>query len=491
MKLLFPIIIFFVIIFCLILIINRKYYFSEDFIGSYDQNTIEDLIPIMYEPSNPYLTEELTEYEIIDIYKRILDRAPNIEELKIKIYKKKEYLIEDLYNSYEYEKLTKVQDNLAEGGIESSIAKRNLLRKIIELYKIKYQKEPNDKILMPLRDCYIHLRSNEYLFKAFLEADNYLTFENDVLTTITITKKILLEIFNKYYNLLELKIKAEEFIKISKGGNEDKKDKIDVKTLEIELEKITKEPTPVVKIEKPSNVANVNDVNNYIKTQSTTSSNDVNKQIKENFNIGDLSSTIKSYINNAIETNPNFVKSTNEEVIQEKKSDELGDLGSTINRYINNAIESNQNLIKSNKEDVIPEKRSDELGDLGSTINRYITNAIESNPNLIKSKKEDNIEVKPEKSNEIRKITSELPENSEVYVRVYNPIEYKQPSFRGDARYRPPICTSLGQKTLEQPIYMNSSIIKGEDLNNVFEETQVGSIMPKFIYKEYQDVRIK
>ena len=38
---------------------------------------------------------------------------------------------------------------------------------------------------------------------------------------------------------------------------------------------------------------------------------------------------------------------------------------------------------------------------------------------------------------------------------------------------------------------MNSSIIKGEDLNKAFEETQVGSIMPKFIYKEYQDVRIK
>jgi hypothetical protein len=91
----------------------------------------------------------------------------------------------------------------------------------------------------------------------------------------------------------------------------------------------------------------------------------------------------------------------------------------------------------------------------------------------------------------MRRITSELPENSEVFVRIYNPIEYKQSTYTGDARFRPPICTSLGQKTSEQPIYMTSSIVKGEDLNNVFEETQVGSIMPKFIYKEYQDVRIK
>jgi len=397
--------------FFLILIINRKYYFSEDFVGSYDQNTIEDLIPILYEPSNPYLKEELTEYEIIDIYKRILDRAPNMDELKLKMFQNKESITEELYNSYEYEKLTKVQDNLADGGIESSIAKRNLLRKIIDMYKKKYQKEPNDKILMPLRDCYIHLRTNQYLFKAFLESDNYLTFENEVLTTKTITKKILLEIFNKYYNLLELKLKAEEIIKNSKGGIEETKEGVDVETLKKELSKITKEPIEEIKRETPPNVSNVNEINKYLNKETF---------LKENFN-------------------------------------------------------------------------TDEEGDLSSTIKRYIENAITSNPNLKFITKEDEKikEVPQEKPNEMRKITSELPENSEVYVRIYNPIEYKQSTYTGDARFRPPICTSLGQKTTEQPIYMNSSIIKGEDLNNVFEETQVGSIMPKFIYKEYQDVRIK
>jgi len=408
MNIIFPIIIILIITFFSILIINRKYYFSEDFTtGSYDQNTIEDLIPILYEPSNPYLKEELTEYEIIDIYKRILDRAPNMEELKMKIFQNKEELIEELYNSYEYEKLTKVQDNLAEGGIESSIAKRNLLRKIIKLYKTKYQKEPNDNILMPLRDCYIHLRNNKYLFKAFLESDNFLTFENEVLTTKTITKKILLEIFNKYYNLLELKLKAEEIIKNTKGGIEDKNQDLDVETLKKELSKITKEPIPIIKTDPPANISNVNEINNYLNKQSK-------EPIKETFN-----------------------------------TDELGDLHSTIKRYINNAIASNPNI--KIKEEIIPQ----------------------------------------EKPNEIRKITNELPENSEVYVRVYNPIEYKQSSYTGDARYRPPICTSLGQKTLEQPIYMSSSVTKGEDLNKAFEETQVGSIMPKFIYKEYQDIRIK
>ena len=475
MNIIFPIIILLIITFFSILIINRKYYFTEDFTtGSYDQNTIEDLIPILYDPTNPYLKEELTEYEIIDIYKRILDRAPNMDELKIKILQKKEDLIEELYNSYEYEKLTKVQDNLAEGGIESSIAKRNLLRKIIVMYKKKYQKDPNDNILMPLRDCYIHLRSNKYLFIAFLEADNYLTFENDVLTTKTITKKILLEIFNKYYNLLELKIKAEDIIKNTRGDTEVKED-IDVETLKKELTKITKEPTPIVKTETPANVSNVNEINKYL-----------NKDIKETFNAdenGDIQSTIKRLLENAKETNKDIKDTIN--------TDENGDIQSTIKRLLENA--------KETKKDIKETFNADENGDIQSTIKRYIDNAIASNPNMKfltkeeKPKEEKPKEEKPkeEKPNEIRKITNELPENSEVYVRVYNPIEYKQKSYIGDARYRPPICTSLGQKTLEQPIYMSSSVTKGEDLNKVFEETQVGSIMPKFIYKEYQDVRIK
>jgi hypothetical protein len=478
MNIIFPIIILLIITFFSILIINRKYYFSEDFTtGSYDQNTIEDIIPLLYEPSNPYLKEELTEYEIIDIYKRILDRAPNMEELKLKILKNKEDLIEELYNSYEYEKLTKVQDNLAEGGIESSIAKRNLLRKIITLYKNKYQKEPNDNILMPLRDCYIHLRSNKYLFKAFLEADNYLTFENDVLTTKTITKKILLEIFNKYYNLLELKLKAEEFIKNSKGGIEDKNQDMDVETLKKELSKITKEPIQVVKQETLPNVSNISEINKYLN--------------KETFDNGDIQSTIKKLIDNAkkpLKENFNTDDTSDNSLKENFNTEENGDIQSTIKRLIDNAIDS-----KSTKENL----NTEENGDIQSTIKRLVNNAIASNPNmklLVKDENEVNPnkeEIPKEKPNEIRKITNELPENSEVYVRVYNPIEYKQQSYIGDARFRPPICTSLGQKSLEQPVYMSSSVTKGEDLNNVFQETQVGSIMPKFIYKEYQDVRIK
>ena len=90
-------------------------------------------------------------------------------------------------------------------------------------------------------------------------------------------------------------------------------------------------------------------------------------------------------------------------------------------------------------------------------------------------------------------VINNLPKDSEVYVRVYNPINYKQ-TYRGNPPppYKPPICTSLGQKQLEMPVFTESKLLfQGTELERAFTDTQVGSIMPKFEYKEYQDVRIK
>ena len=83
-----------------------------------------------------------------------------------------------------------------------------------------------------------------------------------------------------------------------------------------------------------------------------------------------------------------------------------------------------------------------------------------------------------------------LPENTELYYRIYDPINYKD-SNKSDLNHRAPICTSLGQPQLTQPIFTDSKLLfQGTDFDKAFEETQVGSIMPKFIYKEYQDVKI-
>jgi hypothetical protein len=70
--------------------------------------------------------------------------------------------------------------------------------------------------------------------------------------------------------------------------------------------------------------------------------------------------------------------------------------------------------------------------------------------------------------------------------RVYDPITYKQ-HYRGDPRYRPNVCSG-GTKQIVNPIFLNSkTLFNGTDLKEAIENTQVGSIMPKFVYREYED----
>ena len=245
MKIILPIIVFLIIIIFIIVILNSNIYFSEDFKGSYNQNTIEDLISESYLPFNPYLTENISEYQVIEIYKEVLSRSPTTIEIKDKIYLTKEQLTEDLYNSYEYERMIKIQDNLAVSGIENSISRKNLIKKITKIYKDNYIRDPDVRILIPLKDCYIHLRSNIFLFIAFIQSKNFSKFENEILSTTILTKKLLLEIFNKYYNLLELKLMAEDKIRQTKGNISlsNLKTDINYEKLKDELTKIVANPT--------------------------------------------------------------------------------------------------------------------------------------------------------------------------------------------------------------------------------------------------------
>jgi len=394
MNKIISIIVILIIIISLILILNSKLYFNENFSinteSSYNQNTIEDLISLSYIPNNPYEEKKQTEYDIIEIYKRILIRSPTDEEIKMKIYLSKEELIEDLYNSTEYDKISKIQTNVSDSNIESSIAKRNLSLKIYKIYFDIYKKDVPDKMIVILRDCYIHLRSNYYLFYVFIESPKYLKFENEILTSISITKKKILELFNKYYNLLELKLKAEDKIKTSKNIIKEK----NLDKIKDELDKIT------FNVEIPATP----------------------KEVINNININELKKYLKTDIK------PLELKET----------------------YVNNNKEEEINILN----------------------------------NLLKIRER-------EKENENIDIINKLPKESEVYVRIYDPINYKQ-TYKGSFEYKPPICTSLGQPQLEVPVYPESKLLfQGTELDKAFEYSQVGSIMPKFEYKEYQDIRIK
>jgi hypothetical protein len=56
-------------------------------------------------------------------------------------------------------------------------------------------------------------------------------------------------------------------------------------------------------------------------------------------------------------------------------------------------------------------------------------------------------------------------------------------------QYRAPVCTTLGKPQLLQSITEEDKILKGTPLKVAKNDTQIGSIMPKFKYQEYIDIK--
>ena len=71
--------------------------------------------------------------------------------------------------------------------------------------------------------------------------------------------------------------------------------------------------------------------------------------------------------------------------------------------------------------------------------------------------------------------------------RIYNPLIYKQ-QYRGKkSNYIPNIC-SYGTKQVVKPVIIGSSNALGTELSEASHYSQVGSIMPKFEYREYEEI---
>jgi hypothetical protein len=382
-----------ILIFLIFLVILYKSCYNkvEKFTASTtNYDTIETLIDDNLLPSNPNQKIKLTEYDLIELFKSILERAPTADEMNKFAYYDTTQLKEYLYNSPEYDKLIRIQDNHYNNDMESSIAKKNLLMRIMKIYKVVHKKEAPDTMVEPLKDCFIHLQLNDYLFISMLENINYINFETEILSTYVLSKKVLLDLFNKHFNILELKMIAQQKIN------------------------------------------NINNMEDDIDNDITTIKEDILK--------------VKDVLNKDIDLNE-FIKNT---------------FPNVFNVLLKTAVSDSEILDDKQK------------------IKHYLS--IIEHYNNTKEK----LEMPDKTQDKIKK----LPENTELYYRIYDPINYKD-SNKSDLNHRAPICTSLGQPQLTQPIFTESKLLfQGTDFDKAFEETQVGSIMPKFIYKEYQDVKI-
>jgi hypothetical protein len=148
-----------------------------------------------------------------------------------------------------------------------------------------------------------------------------------------------------------------------------------------------------------------------------------------------------------------------------------------------------------NKED----KSSDEDDDNKNKIKFYnikTNNKDEEKHGKNEDKKDDNFIEKQidnikDKIFDKDKIAKNLDKNKDtsVILRIYDPIDYNKTN-KND--YRTPICNNLGIKNEPYPIIIGTDLaLNATDLDKAFNTTQVGSIMPKFEYREYDDVVIK
>ena len=160
------------------------------------------------------------DYNITNLYKLILNREPtdielvnakniSLTELKNNLINSPEY--DDIYNK-EFDK----------------VINNNIVNDIYHIYKeeLKNNKIPIEMII-PLKDCFIYFKYDKNLYRAFLNDPNFEKFQNEIINLkYKLTKKLLLIIFNKYFNLYELKLKANDVIKFRKMNNLDNNDDI-------------------------------------------------------------------------------------------------------------------------------------------------------------------------------------------------------------------------------------------------------------------------
>ncbi len=408
----------------------------------------------------------INEYIIINIYKNILDRQPTDAELKKHLQDfyendmNEDILKLRIYNSTEYKMITNMQSNDIKPELIANVSKVQLNERLKQMYKVQHNTElSNVKLIDILIKCYTHLQFNDYLFKAMLMHDKYKEFENNARNEYILTDERLLDIFNKSFLLYELRLIANEL---------KRQDIIKRKALLLPVSLDNRKHGEL-------NGSNMNiDTSKYISDIVKNSDNIFNINIMLNDQNDKQGMPYAKNMRrrvpckNRIANNSNLLYANNSNVSYTNNS--------------NVSYSNNSNEAFTNNSNVVA----------GATSSNVITNNNAGNATNIDN--EVCYEDVPYDSGYNNNDGSyggrggqyNDYESQKLSNRIYNPIDYKQ-HYRGDMRYRPNVC-SYGTKQIVQPIFLNSStLFQGTDLKEAAENTQVGSIMPKFEYYEYED----
>jgi len=467
-------------------------------------DTIDDPISDSLIPYNPDDKIKSTDYDIIDIFKKILERPPSVNEITKFSYYSNDKIKEYLFNSPEYDKLIKTQNNTVNNGIEGAIARKNIINRITDIYATIYTDELNVKMMLPLRDCFIYLQMNEYLFAAFLESYNYKKFEVDVLSTYVLTKKVLLQLFKKHFNVLELKLLAQDKINNIKNQNN---------IFSKEIDSIKKDLLSLSSVVNPQNVIGTIKINfpsvyNELIKATLKSGENIDSSSFDFSKIGSFLTNIEKYQNNGNNNDNDNDDNNNDDDNTYRSTTYYNPIDDAYTTPTDTPTPEPPPSLEPTPP--IPEPTLPTPPPTPEpTPTPTPTPTPEPTPTpppptpeptptekiLLASTKpviKKTITIENLKMNkDLTKDIEKLPDNAELYTRVYNPLPRNSSYAYMPNGYKPPICNNLGKEQLTQPVFTSSKLLfQGTDFDTAFKDTQVGSIMPKFFYQEYNDVKI-
>ena len=154
--------------------------------------------------------------KIIGLYRDILHRDPISKEISSDMSDlgdgtlTMDRLRQKLYTSDEYQRQMKLQMADLTPELPRILADRDLMNHISDMYLQDRGAAPDTKILPPLRDMYIYLGYSDDTFHAFLQDPNYGQWETDVLSQRQMTRESVLAAFEADMNLPNIRAAAQK-----------------------------------------------------------------------------------------------------------------------------------------------------------------------------------------------------------------------------------------------------------------------------------------
>ena len=487
----------------------------------------------------------MNQYTIISVYKNTLDRQPTDKELNKNLQDFYENDIDEellklrIYNSTEYKIITNMQSNDIKPELITNISKGQLKEKLLKYYKDQHNTVlTNTRLIDILIKCYIHLQFNDYLFKAMLMHDKYLAFENRLRNEYIISDTKLLEVFNQTFLLSELRLIANELkrqdilkrkaLRIPVALYNNNQSELNTSNV---MMGAGKHISDIVR--NSDNVFNINIMVNDKKDEKTSMPFSRPKprpppqrppqrppqsqrppqaqanQISPNSHYTANNQNIHNILNSINNKNSEAVSLITNNAATIGNVGNIATLGTGISAVSSGADIRNTNIVSdiSNIVSATSGTAGATSGTAGATSGTSgatsgtagatlaatsgATSDTSAYDQLYKDYK-DNYYKDSQYEDEADGAEAGYYEDeadgadaadAEISTRIYDPIDYKY-HYRGEQGLpRPNVC-SYGTKQIVQPVFLSSS---GTDLKEAEENTQVGSIMPKFEYYEYED----